>query len=252
MRNMSSWAIRNPIPPIMLFVLLTAVGLLSFFQMKITQMPDISVPMVQVIVSQPGGAPTEIETQVTQRIEGAVAGIGNVKSISSFVQEGSSFTNVEFHLGTPVDRAVNDVRDAVTKVRSDLPDGILEPQVNRVEIEGGVIAYMAVSSTSMTLEQLSWFVDNNVAKALTSIPGVAQVSRGGGVSREVRVNLDPVKLQSYGITAAQVNNQLRPGHPGNARRPPRYRPCARLLPAHLFAPEQRCTGQPGYQPGRPT
>ncbi|WP_374389026.1 efflux RND transporter permease subunit, partial [Sandaracinobacter sp.] len=209
MRNMSSWAIRNPIPPIMLFVLLTAVGLLSFFQMKITQMPDISVPMVQVIVSQPGGAPTEIETQVTQRIEGAVAGIGNVKSISSFVQEGSSFTNVEFHLGTPVDRAVNDVRDAVTKVRSDLPDGILEPQVNRVEIEGGVIAYMAVSSTSMTLEQLSWFVDNNVAKALTSIPGVAQVSRGGGVSREVRVNLDPVKLQSYGITAAQVNNQLR-------------------------------------------
>ncbi len=209
MRNISSWSIRNPIPPIMLFVLLTAVGVLSFFQMKITQMPDISVPMVQVIVSQPGGAPPEIETQVTQRVEGAVAGIGNVKSISSFVQEGSSVTSVEFHLGTPVDRAVNDVRDAVTKVRSDLPDGILEPQVKRVEIEGGVIAYMAVSSTSMTLEQLSWFVDNNVAKALTSIPGVAQVSRGGGVSREIRVNLDPARLQSYGITAAQVNSQLR-------------------------------------------
>lgn len=209
MRNMSSWAIRNPIPPIMLFVLLTAIGTLSFFQMKITQMPDISVPMVTVTVSQPGGAPTEIETQVTQKVEGAVAGIGNVKSISSFVQEGASTTNVEFHLGTPVDRAVNDVRDAVTKVRSDMPDGILEPQVSRVEIDGGVIAYKAVSSTSMTLEQLSWFVDNNVSKALTSIPGVAQVGRGGGVSREIRVNLDPVRLQSFGITAAQVNSQLR-------------------------------------------
>ena len=209
MRNMSSWAIRNPIPPIMLFVLLTAIGLLSFYQMKITQMPDISVPFVNINVSQPGGAPTEIETQVTQKIEGAVAGIGNVKSITSVVQEGSSFTGVEFHLGTPVDRAVNDVRDAVTKVRADLPDGIMEPQVSRMDIEGGALAYIAVSSTAMTLEQLSWFVDNNVSKALTSIPGVAQVSRGGGVSREIRVNLDPARLQSYGITAAQVNTQLR-------------------------------------------
>ncbi|MCG2842714.1 efflux RND transporter permease subunit [Sandaracinobacter sp. RS1-74] len=209
MQNMSSWAIRNPIPPLMLFILLTAIGAVSFYRMKITQMPDISVPIVQVIVSQPGGAPTEIETQVTQKIEGAVAGIGNVKNITSWVQEGSSNTSVEFHLGTPVDRAVNDVRDAVTKVRSDLPDGILEPQVERVDIEGGALAYVAVSSTAMTLEQLSWFVDNSVSKTLVAIPGVAQVGRGGGVSREVRVNLDPVKLQSYGITAAQVNTQLR-------------------------------------------
>jgi multidrug efflux pump subunit AcrB len=104
---------------------------------------------------------------------------------------------------------VNDVRDAVTKVRSDLPDGIYEPQVSRMEIEGGPISYMAVKSTSMSLEELSWFVDNTVTKRLVSIPGVAQVGRGGGVSREIRVDLDPVKLQAYGITAAQVNGQLR-------------------------------------------
>lgn len=209
LRNISSWSIRNPIPPILLFVMLTAVGVLSFMNMKITQMPDISAPIVQISVSQPGGAPTEIETQITQKVEGAVAGIGNVKSISSYVQEGGSFTNVEFHLGTPVDRAVNDVRDAVTKVRSDLPDGILEPQVSRMEIEGGPISYMAVKSTSMSLEELSWFVDNTVTKRLVAIPGVAQVGRGGGVSREIRIDLDPVKLQAFGITAAQVNAQLR-------------------------------------------
>lgn len=209
LRNISSWSIRNPIPPILLFVMLTAVGVLSFMNMKITQMPDISAPIVQISVSQPGGAPTEIETQITQKVEGAVAGIGNVKSISSYVQEGGSFTNVEFHLGTPVDRAVNDIRDAVTKVRSDLPDGILEPQVSRMEIEGGPISYMAVKSTSMSLEELSWFVDNTVTKRLVAIPGVAQVGRGGGVSREIRVDLDPVKLQAFGITAAQVNAQLR-------------------------------------------
>lgn len=209
LRNLSTWSIHNPLPPILLFVLLTAIGLLSFYQLKITNMPDVSVPMVNVLVAEPGAAPTELETQVTQKVEGAIAGIGNVKNISSTIQEGASVTTVEFHLGTPVDRAVNDVRDAITKIRADLPEGILEPQVSRVEIEGGAIAYVAVKSTSMTLEQLSWFVDNTIAKRLVSVPGVAQVSRSGGVSREIRINLDPARMQSYGITAAQVNTTLR-------------------------------------------
>ncbi len=209
LRNISSWAIRNPIPPILLFLMLTLLGLTSFFQMKINAMPDISAPLISVSVAQPGGAPTELETQVTQKIEGAVAGIGNVKSISSVVREGSSFTNVEFHIGTPVDRALNDVRNSVSRVRADLPEGILEPQVERIDIEGGAIAYMAVKSTAMSLEELSWFVDNTISKRLLAIPGVAQVSRGGGVKREIRVDLKPDRLQAYGITAAQVNAQLR-------------------------------------------
>jgi multidrug efflux pump subunit AcrB len=209
LRNISSWAIRNPIPPLLLFLMLTLLGMLSFANMKINAMPDISAPMVNINVSQPGGAPTEIETQITRRIEGAVAGIGNIKSISSYVQEGGSFTNVEFQIGTPVDRAVNDVRDAVAKIRSDLPEGILEPQVTRIDIEGGALAYVAVKSTAMSLEELSWFVDNTIAKRMVAIPGVAQVSRGGGVSREIRVDLIPERMQAYGITAAQVNSQLR-------------------------------------------
>ena len=209
LRNISSWAIRNPIPPLLLFLMLTLLGMLSFSRMKINAMPDISAPLVNVVVSQPGGAPPEIETQITRKIEGAVAGLGNIKSISSFVQEGVSFTNVEFQIGTPVDRAVNDVRDAVAKVRSDLPEGILEPQVTRIDIEGGALAYVAVKSTAMTLEELSWFVDNTITKRMVAIPGVAQVSRGGGVSREIRVNLIPDRMQAYGITAAQVNAQLR-------------------------------------------
>lgn len=209
LRNISSWAIRNPIPPILLFLMLSLLGTMSFINMKINAMPDISAPIVNVEVSQPGGAPTEIETQITRKVEGAVAGIGNIKSISSFVQEGLSVTTVEFQIGTPVDRAVNDVRDAVTKVRSDLPEGILEPQVTRVDVEGGALAYVAVKSTAMSLEELSWFVDNTIAKRMVAIPGVAQVSRGGGVSREIRVDLKPDRLQAFGITAAQVNAQLR-------------------------------------------
>ncbi|MFQ3664741.1 MAG: efflux RND transporter permease subunit [Sphingomonadaceae bacterium] len=209
LRYISSWAIRNPIPPILLFLMLTLVGALSFWTMRINAMPDISAPLVSVSVSQPGGAPTELKTQVTQIIEGAVAGIGNVKSISSVVREGSSNTQIEFHIGTDTDRAVNDVRNAVARVRSELPEGILEPQVERIDIEGGAIAYVAVKSTAMTLEELSWFVDNTVTKRMTAIPGVAQVSRGGGVSREIRIDLMPERLQAFGITAAQVNAQLR-------------------------------------------
>jgi len=209
MRNISAWAIRNPIPPIVLFIALTLAGLISFARMDINQMPDISFPGVEVQITQPGAAPTEMETQITRKVEAAVASLGNVKSVTSFVSEGLSGTSIEFHLGTPVDRAVNDVRDAVTKIRSDLPEGILEPQVKRIDADGGPIAYYSVEGVDMTLEQLSWFTDNTVIKRLQAIEGMAAVFRGGGVSREIRVILDPARMQAQGVTASQVNNVLR-------------------------------------------
>ncbi|MBO9379808.1 AcrB/AcrD/AcrF family protein [Sphingomonas histidinilytica] len=209
MRNISAWAIRNPIPPIVLFAALTLAGLISFARMDINQMPDISFPAAEVQITQPGAAPTEMETQITRRVEAAVASIGNVKSITSYVTEGTSGTNVEFHLGTPVDRAVNDVRDAVAKIRAELPEGILEPTVQRLDVEGGPIAYYSIEGVDMTLEQLSWFTDNTVIKRLQAIDGMAGVFRGGGVSREIRVILDPARMQAQGVTASQVNNILR-------------------------------------------
>jgi multidrug efflux pump subunit AcrB len=209
MRNISSWAIRNPVFPLVLFAALSLLGLVSFMRMDVNNMPDISFPAASVTVVQPGAAPSELETQVTQRVEAAIRGINGVDEISSTAREGSSTTFVQFDIGTPVDRAVNDVRDAIANIRSDLPDGILEPQVERVEAEGGPIAYFAVESTAMGLEELSWYIDNTVAKRLLGISGMANVGRGGGVSREIRVILDPVKMQAHGITAAQVNQQLR-------------------------------------------
>ncbi len=209
MRNISSWAIRNPIPPIVLFMILTLAGIVAFARMDINSFPDISVPFINVTVSQPGAAPVEIEKQITQKIEGAVAGLGNVKAITSWMREGESDTNIEFQFGTPVDRAENDVRNAVANVRSSLPGGIQEPYVNRINIEGQPITSYAVSTTDMTREQLSWFVDNTITKSLVSIPGIAKVNRDGGVNREIRIELDPARLQSYGITASQLNDQLR-------------------------------------------
>ncbi|WP_340265581.1 efflux RND transporter permease subunit [Sphingobium mellinum] len=207
-RNISAWAIRNPVSPIVLFAGLVLAGILSFGRMDVNQQPDISFPVAQVLVMQPGAAPSELETQVTQRVEAAVRGLSGVDEISSVVSEGQSLTTVQFEIGTPVDRAVNDVKNAVDQIRSDLPEGILEPQVSRLDIDGMPIAYFSAEATDMTLEQLSWYVDNTVAKRLLAIPGMAAVKRGGGVSREIRVILDPARLQSHGITAAQVNQQL--------------------------------------------
>lgn len=209
MRNISAWAIRNPTLPIVLFVVLTFLGLVGFQRLPINLNPDVSFPLVVVQVAQPGAAPSEIETQITQKIEGSVRGIADVRNISSRASEGSSTTTIEFQIGTPVDRAVSDVRDAVSRIRSDLPEGVDEPQVSRIDIEGGAIAYYAVSTTERSLEQLSWYVDNTVSKRLLGLPGVAQVSRGGGVTREIRVELDPARMQALGVTAAEVNQQLR-------------------------------------------
>jgi multidrug efflux pump subunit AcrB len=208
-RNISSWCIRNPVFPIVLFVGLMLAGLISFYQMQVNNAPDIDFPAATVSVSQPGAAPNEIETQITQRVESAIRGVNGVEEINSSVREGNSFTFVQFEIGTPTDRAVNDVRNAIAQIRGNLPEGILEPQITRVDAEDQPIMFVGAETTDMTLEQLSWYIDNTVSKRLLGIEGIAAVSRSGGVDRTIRVILDPAALQSQGITAAQVNQQLR-------------------------------------------
>ena len=208
-RNISSWCIRNPVFPIVLFVGLMLAGLVSFMGMQVNNIPDIDFPQVTVAVSQPGAAPNEMENQVTQRIESAARGVNGVEEINSSVSEGSSVTNITFQIGIPTDRAVNDVRNAVAQIRSNLPDGILEPQVTRVDFSADPILYVGAQTTDMTLEELSWYIDNTIAKRLLSVDGVAAVTRTGGVDRTIRVILDPAALQAQGITASQVNQQLR-------------------------------------------
>jgi multidrug efflux pump subunit AcrB len=208
-RNVSSWCIRNPVFPIVLFVGLMLAGIVSFARMQVNNAPDIDFPAAIVEVSQPGAAPNEMETQITQRVESAIRGVNGVDEMSSTVTEGDSETFVQFQLGTPTDRAVNDVRNVISQIRGTLPDGILEPQVTRVDAENEPISYVGAQTTDMTLEQLSWYIDDTVSKRLLGLPGIASVQRVGGVDRTIRVILNPAELQAQGITAAQVNQQLR-------------------------------------------
>ncbi|WP_238121852.1 MULTISPECIES: efflux RND transporter permease subunit [unclassified Xanthobacter] len=207
--NISAWAIRKPIPTLVMFVILTVLGIVHFRSLPVTQMPNIDVPIVMVTITQTGAAPSELETQVSKKVENSIAGVAGVKHITSSISEGTSVTTIEFYLETQVDRAVNDTRDAVTKIRSELPRSIDEPLIQRVDIEGLPIITLAVSSPSMSTEEISWFVDDTVARALQGVRGVAQVKREGGVDREIRVALDPDRLMALGITAAEVSRQLR-------------------------------------------
>src|SRR5580704_17396019 len=183
MKNISAWAIRHPVTPVVLFVVLLFLGVVDFIRLPINLNPDVSFPLVKVKIQQPGASPTEMETQIAQKIEGSIAGIGNVRNITTYIIEGEVGIFLEFQIGTPIDRAVTDVRDAVAKVRNDLPQNIMEPLVQRENVDGGAFAYYAVTTTALTPEQLSWFIDNTVTKRLLNVPGVAQVTRGGGVDR---------------------------------------------------------------------
>jgi hydrophobic/amphiphilic exporter-1 (mainly G- bacteria), HAE1 family len=207
--NLSTWSIKNPVPTIVLFLVLTVMGAVAFVGLGIDENPNIDVPIASVTVTQLGAAPSELETQVTRKIEDAVAGIGNIKHITSIVTDGSTTTSIEFVLGTNTDRAVNDVRDAVAKIRQNLPQQINEPIIQRLDWVGGPFVTYTVASDNMNAGQLSWLIDNDVSRALLSVSGVGQVQRSGGVEREIQVNLDPTRLQAVGITADLVNMQIR-------------------------------------------
>ncbi len=208
-RNISGWAIRNPVATSVLFLLLTIAGLFAYPMLRINNSPDIDLPAVVVSVVQSGAAPSELESQVTRRVEDAVSGLGDVKHITSAITDGSSTTVIEFALGKNIDRATNDVRDKIAQIRSDLPAAIRDPVITRVEATGGAIVTFTVASPRMTVAELSWFVEDTIAKSMLSVSGVAQVNRIGGVAREIRVALRPDRLLALAITANQINAQLR-------------------------------------------
>ncbi len=175
--NISAWAIRRPIPSIVPCIILTVVGIVSFAETCITDSSNIDLPLVSVTVTQSGAAPEELETQVTRLVEDAVANLGRIKEITSTVTDGASETDVEFTLGTNTDRAVNDVRDAISKIRSSLPGSIDDPQVARIDATGDAVVAYAVSIPGYSAARLGWFVDNDIARAMSTVKGVAALRR---------------------------------------------------------------------------
>jgi multidrug efflux pump subunit AcrB len=207
--NVSAWSIRNPIPGVLLFIMLTLMGLVAFKAMKIQNFPDIDLPTVTVTAALPGASPAQLETEVARKLENSIATLTGLKHIYTKVQDGIAIVTAEFRLEKPTQEAVDDVRAAVARVRSDLPGELRDPVVTKVELSGAPILTYTVSSTRMDDEALSWFVDNTVTKTMLSVRGVGAVARVGGVTREVRVELDPARLQALNASAADISRQLR-------------------------------------------
>ena len=207
--NVSAWSIRKPVPSIVLFAVLMLLGIFSFQTLPVTRFPNIDVPVVAITITQAGAAPSELETQVTRKVEDAVAGLNGVKHVTSTVTDGQSQTTIEFRLEIDPIRALNDTKDAVTKIRMELPRDIDEPLVQTIDVEGQAIQTFAATAPGMTLEQLSWFVDDVVKRKLQGLPGVGRVERVGGVEREVQVSIDPDRLMALGVTAGEISARLR-------------------------------------------
>ncbi|MET0968300.1 MAG: efflux RND transporter permease subunit [Tardiphaga sp.] len=207
--NISAWSIRHPLPSIVFSIILLALGWISFTKLAVTRLPSADIPVVSVAVAQFGAAPAELEAQVTKTIEDGLSGVEGIRHIASSITDGLSVTTVQFALETNTDRALNDVKDAVTRVRANLPQNVNEPLIQRVDVIGLPIVTYAAISPGKTPEQLSWFVDDVVKRALQGVRGVAQVERIGGVEREILVSLDPDRLQASGLTALDVSRRLR-------------------------------------------
>ncbi|HTE42508.1 MAG TPA: efflux RND transporter permease subunit, partial [Steroidobacteraceae bacterium] len=214
--NFSAWSIHRPLPAILGFTLVTIAGLFAFKALPVADFADIEFPVVTISVSYPGATPTQMESEITRKVENAVANVSMVEHIRSNISEGSSLTQIEFSLDKNIYVAVDDVRDAVTRIRSQLPQEINEPIIARVEMAGQSLQTFAVTSDSMTPAEMSWFVDDTVTRDLSSVSGVGSVARVGGVAREVRVDLLADRMLSFGVTAAEISSQLRRIHADRA------------------------------------
>ena len=212
--NFSALSIKNPIPAIMLFVLLTLAGLMAYKANPVQDFPDIELPIVTVTATLEGTAPAQLETEVSRKIEDSVATLQGIKNIHTTVLDGVSTTTIEFILEKPISDAVNDVRDAVARVKADMPAELRDPTVTKAATAGRVVQTFTAMAADrpgekMDRQELSWFVDNTVAKRLLAVPGVGAVKRVGGVFREIRVELDDQRMAALRVSALDVSRQLR-------------------------------------------
>ncbi|APG93608.1 nodulation protein NolG (plasmid) [Sinorhizobium americanum] len=207
--NFSAWSILNPIPAILLFAMLTFGGLLAFERLPVQYFPDMDLPRISISATLEGTAPTQLETEVARVIEDRLASLSNLDHIATTIADGTVSIDVTFELERNSDEVLNEVRNAVDSVKPDLPAQMQTPSVTKISMQSAPLVTYAVRSSSLNETELSWFVDNNMTKALLSVAGVGQVSRFGGIDREVHVDLDPGTMASLGVTAAAVSEQLK-------------------------------------------
>jgi multidrug efflux pump subunit AcrB len=206
--NFATWSIRNPIPAILLFALLTIAGIMGFHKLPIQNLPDIDLPTINVTLTQPGAAPAQLETEVARKVEDALATMNGLKHLRTSITDGQVQITVEFVLEKNLSDALIDTKNSVDSVRSQLPTDLQQPTVSAVTVGGDAVLVYAIAA-DMSEEALSWFVDDTVGTAILAVPGIGRIDRVGGLTRQVRVAVDPVRMAAQGVTAVDVSQALR-------------------------------------------
>lgn len=207
--NISAWAIKNPVITVLMFIIVTIVGTMSYFKLGVNASPDVDFPNIIVTISQNGASPAELETEVTKKVEDALTGLEGLEHATSTVTDGVSNTVLQFKLGHPVDRALNDVRDAISKIRQTLPQDINEPAITHPNFSGEPILTYSIESKNKTIDELSYLVDNVLSRDLLTVPGVSQTKRAGGVTREIRVDLNIERMKALGLLPDSISNAIK-------------------------------------------
>lgn len=206
--NFSAWAIRNPVPPILAFILLTITGLMAFNRLQVQNFPDMELPIISISATLDGAAAEQLEVEVARKIEDSLTSLDRLDSINTTINDGSVSISVSFQIDKDSQVALDEVKNAVDQIRSDLPSEMQAPSVSKTSLNSSPLVTYVVSSDRLDEAELSWFIDNDLKRALMKLEGVGQVGRLGGVDREIRVELNADRLQGLGLTASDINNRL--------------------------------------------
>ncbi|TAU38810.1 efflux RND transporter permease subunit (plasmid) [Rhizobium ruizarguesonis] len=207
--DFSAFSIRNPVPAILLFAMLAVGGLLAFKHLSVQNFPDMDLPTIKITATLDGAAPAQLETEVARTIEDNLASLSYLDHVTTTITDGMVSISVSFKLEKDSETALNEVRNAVDSATADLPAQMQTPSVTKVTVQSSALVTYAIRSAVLNETELSWFIDNDLTKALLSVPGVGQVNRIGGVDREVHVDLDPTTMAAFGVTATTVSAQLK-------------------------------------------
>ena len=204
----SDFAIRRPIVTVVTMLALVVFGLFSLLRLKTDEFPEVAPPYVSVALIYPGGSPDGVEKEVLDPVEEAISSISGVKKVMGSAEDGFGFILIEFQFEKPLAEATQDIRDAISEIRSDLPDELEEPIIKKMNDTDLPIVSLALNSDKLTPAELTRIADPGITRELRSIPGVAEVNVVGKLERELTVELHPEALQASGVSVAQVVQAL--------------------------------------------
>jgi len=206
---LSDTSVRRPVLALVLNLLLVVFGITSFFNLPLREYPDIDPPVVSVVTNYPGASASVVESRITEVIEDRIAGVEGIRSITSKSTDGRSDVTIRFNINRDIDGGANDIRDRVSRILNNLPDGAEPPETRKTDADERVIMWLNLSGEGMSTMQITDYAKRYVVDRFSALDGVARARVGGGEEQSLRIWLDRNKLAAYGLTVGDVESRLR-------------------------------------------